>query len=89
MDSSEMQSDDTVSRQLLDVASELRLEVRSLVLVDDVALGELVKHLLDEWELLLGIGLVCSSTETTHSDTHVASVVAIVQTTLLLLTDSL
>ena len=74
--------------ELLDITCELGFQVRSLILVNEVCLGELVEHLLHSGELLLGLSLLGSSTELADSCTHSLCVVAIVKTSLLLLTDS-
>ena len=75
--------------ELMDVAGQLGLQVGSLVLVDDVCLSQFVQHLLDDGILLFSLGLVGSSTKLADGCTHVLCVVAVVQTTLLLLTDAL
>ena len=77
------------STKLLDVACKLRLEVRSLVLVNDVHLCKLVEHLLYGGVHRLGLSLVCCCTQFTHSSAHSLCIVAVVEATLLLLADSL
>ena len=76
------------SAELLDVTGELRLEIRSLILVNEVCLCQFVQHLLHSGELLFCLGLFGGSTELANCCTHCLSVVAVVKTTLLLLTDS-
>ena len=75
--------------ELLDVLAQLRLEVCSLVLVDDVNLSQLVQSLLHAWVHCDSLFLVCCSTKLANCVTHCLSVVAVVKSSLLLLTDSL
>ena len=75
--------------ELVDVEHEAGLDVGCLVLVDGVALSELVKHLLYLGEKFYGFSLVGGSTELANSVTHGLSVVTVVESLLLLLTDSL
>jgi len=78
-----------VLSELLDMTSQLGLQVGSLVLVDDVHLSQLVQHLLDSGVLLLGLSLVGGSTQCAHSSAHSLCIVTVVEAALLLLTDSL
>ena len=78
-----------VLSELLDMTSQLGLEVGSLVLVNDVHLSQLIQHLLDSGVLLLGLSLVGSSTQCAYSSAHSLSIVTVVEAALLLLTDSL
>ncbi len=73
-----LRNDSLSSTEFVDIVSELGLQVRSLVLVDDVYLCQLVKHLLHGRQLLLSFGLVLCGTQLTHSHTHLASIVAVV-----------
>ena len=79
----------TVSGELGHMAHDARLDVRSLVLVDDVRLSELVEHLLHFGEKLYGSCLVGRGAELAHGVTHRLSIVAIVQATSGGLTNSL
>ena len=65
------------------------LDVGSLVLVDCVALGELVEHLLHFGQEFDGSCLVGRGAELAHSVTHSFSVVSVVQSASSRLTDSL
>jgi len=75
--------------EFLDVVSKLRLQVGSLVLVDELGLCEFVEHLLHDRILLLSFGLVGRSAELADCRTHSLTIVAVVEAALLLLTDSL
>ena len=61
----------------VDLAHELRLEVRGFVLVDDAALGELVDDGDHLGQTLGGDGLVFESTEITQSVAHGLGVVTV------------
>ena len=75
--------------QLLDVTSQLRLQVCSLILMNNVYLGELVQSLLNTWEQLDSCSLVFCSTQFAYSITHGLSVIPVVESSFLLLADSL
>ena len=64
--------------QFLDMASQLRLEVASLILVDDIGLCKLVEHLLHGRILFFSFGLFSSSTELAHGSAHSLGIVAVV-----------
>ena len=68
---------------------DARLDVRSLVLVDDVRLSELVEHLLHFGKKFYSSSLVSRGAELTHCVTHRLGIVAIVQATSGGLTNSL
>ena len=70
-----------VSGELAHMEHDARLDVRSLVLVDDVRLCELVEHLLHFGEKFYGSCLVGRGAELAHGVTHRLSIVAIVQAT--------
>ena len=78
-----------VLAQLGNVASELRLQVRSFVLVDDVYLGQLIHTLLYVGLHVHSGSLVGVCADLANSITHGLRVVSVVQSSLLLLTDSL
>ena len=75
--------------QLLDVTSQLALQVSSLVLVDDVDLSQLVQSLLNAGVQFDSCSLICSGAQLANSITHGLSVISVVESSLLLLTDSL
>ena len=66
-----------------------RLEVGSLLPVDDVLLSKLVEHLLELWEHSLRLSLVCGLAEVAEVVTHCLGVVTIVESALLVLTEAL
>ena len=76
-------------RQFVDVDRQLRLQVSSLVLVDDVNLSQLIQHLLYLWVHGNGFSLVCSCTELSNGVTHSLSVIAVMKSSLFFLSDSL
>ena len=69
--------------------SKARLDIGSLILVNDVGLGQLVQHLLDGGIHLYGLFLVGYGTQFAHSVAHGFGVVLVMQRPCLLLTDSL
>ena len=71
------------------MTSQLALQVRGLVLVDDVNLGQLVQSLLNAGVHLDSCCLVCCGTQLAYSITHGLGVISVVESSLLLLTDSL
>ena len=75
--------------ELLDVECQLGLQVGSLVLVNDVDLCELVERLLNAGVHLCCDGLVGRGTKLAHCITHGLGVIAVVESSLLLLTDAL
>ena len=74
--------------QLVDVQSQLRLQVVSLVLVDNVCLSQLIQHLGDSGVHSNGFCLVCSSTELTNSISHGLTIISVVKSSCLFLSDS-
>ena len=77
------------SGELAHMEHDARLDVRSLVLVNDVRLSELVEHLLHFGEKFYGSSLVGRGAELAHGVTHRLGIVAIVQATSGGLTNSL
>jgi len=75
--------------QLVDLQSELRLQVGSLVLVDNVTLSQLVQHLLNNRVHLHCFFLIGHCTQLANSITHGLGVISVVQRSRLRLTDSL
>ena len=75
--------------ELSDVLSCARLEVCSLLPVDDVLLSKLVEHLLELWEHCLSCFLVLLVAEVAEVVAHSLSVVAVVKSALLVLADAL
>ena len=75
--------------QLLDVTSQLALQVSSLVLVDDVNLSQLVQSLLNAGVQFDCCSLICCGAQLANSITHGLCVISVVESSLLLLTDSL
>ena len=75
--------------QLVHMQGKARLEVSSLVGMDDVGLSQLVKHLLHQWQQLLGLSLVGSGAELAHCIAHSLCIVAVVLGASLGLTQSL
>lgn len=75
--------------ELVNVLSELRLEVCSLVGVDDVTLSELIQHLSSLREHSSSFCFVGSLAEIANEVTHGLSVVAVQKVALLSLADSL
>ena len=67
--------------KFVDVKHQTRLDVRGLVLVDGVVLGQFVEHLLYFGKHLGGLGLLSRCTQLAHSVTHGLCVVSVVQTT--------
>ena len=78
----------SVCLERVDVQCDRRLDVRCLVLVDDVALCELVEHLLHFRQHLCCFCLVCCSAEFAHCVTHCLCVVLVVKSLHFGLTDS-
>ena len=76
------------SGELAHMEHDARLDVRSLVLVDDVRLSELVEHLLHFGEKFYGSCLVSRGAELAHGVTHRLSIVLIMQRSCLCLTYS-
>ena len=74
---------------LVEEFGSARLEVGSLLPVDDVLLGEFVEALLELGEESLCLSLVYCCAELLEQRTHGLCVVAVVQTTFLVLTDAL
>ena len=70
-----------VSGELAHMEHDARLDVRSLVLVNDVRLSELVEHLLHFGKKFYSSSLVSRGAELTHCVTHRLGIVAIVQAT--------
>ena len=75
--------------ELVDVSRQLGLQVCSLVLVDKVCLCQLVQHLLYFRIQRYSLSLVVSCTQLANSITHCLTVVSVVESSLLLLSDSL
>lgn len=73
----------------VDVEHEAALDVRSLVLVNRIVLGELVEHLLYLGEHLYGSSLVGGSAELAYGITHGLCIVTVVETTSGSLADAL
>ena len=74
--------------QLFDVKAEARLQVCSLVFVDDVHLCELVQHLLNSGVHLHSLFLVCCSAQLANSVAHRLCIISVMQVSHFVLTDS-
>jgi hypothetical protein len=75
--------------QLVDVNAKARLQVCSLVLVDDVGLSQLVKHLLNLRVQSDSLFLVSHGAQLTNGIAHGLCIILVVKRPFLLLADSL
>ena len=75
--------------ELGDMLSQTRLQVSSLVCVDNVYLSQLVQKFLNSRIKLNSLFLVCHIAQLTDGIAHSLCIVLIVQSLLLVLTDSL
>ena len=75
--------------QFADMTTQTRLQVGSLVLVDNVGLCQFVQHLLNAGVKLDSLFLVSHSTQFAHCYTHRLCVILIMELFLPVLTDSL
>ena len=74
---------------LVNHARQARLQVGGLVAVNNVGLGQLVKHFLDAGIKFRSLVLVGHSADFTHSITHGLGVILVMKLPFLVLADSL
>ena len=74
--------------ELVDVLRQFRFQVVSLVLVDDIGLGQFVQQLNDTWVHSYCFCLFGSCTKFTNSISHGLAIISVVKSSLFFLSDS-
>ena len=74
--------------ELVDVDCQLRLQVVSLVLVDNVCLSQFIQQFCNAWIHGCCGSLICSRTKFTNSISHGLTIISVVKSSFLFLSDS-